>query len=403
MGTFIEIQCLNGTVIKGESFLTCTESSTWDFPVPYCVDVLESRTKTTTITTSTFTEDETTTLPTWDTTMTSENVSMTTSIPVSSVPDISDMREFLGSLMKFLYHGCESPVNMSKLCELSDGKSLFSDLTHLNATHLNDVKDMDRKLASYLDKATFQLRKPNIPQSLNFQNMLNFILYGNTETDSGYEKMSVIDEGAYRLVLCFYIDAILNDKRLNMMAPTPHEDINDKIKRLLIYILTIVHDNFKMTKGVEVNIIEITMPVQSQSSSESESPTDDTTDSLATLRASRSTLENNELIATVNMVPSQLIIETTTDLMISTSTEPNEPSGCFVYDLPATPAHTSSLVTFAENKTLNGFPDNLTYAPVGTRVNYSCLPGYSSFGNRSYVQCVANETWDRSNITCQGS
>lgn len=36
MGTFVEVRCKNGTVLSGEGFLSCTESGTWDFPMPKC-------------------------------------------------------------------------------------------------------------------------------------------------------------------------------------------------------------------------------------------------------------------------------------------------------------------------------------------------------------------------------
>lgn len=47
MGSFIEIQCLDGFTIKGESFLSCIETGTWDLPIPECIIIPPTTTTTT--------------------------------------------------------------------------------------------------------------------------------------------------------------------------------------------------------------------------------------------------------------------------------------------------------------------------------------------------------------------
>lgn len=46
MGTFVELQCTSGTVVKGEGFLSCIDSGIWDFPVPECVPIQMNSTTT---------------------------------------------------------------------------------------------------------------------------------------------------------------------------------------------------------------------------------------------------------------------------------------------------------------------------------------------------------------------
>lgn len=53
MGTFVEVRCQNNTVLSGESFLSCTESGTWDFSIPTCVQVTTTQAPTTTTVKST--------------------------------------------------------------------------------------------------------------------------------------------------------------------------------------------------------------------------------------------------------------------------------------------------------------------------------------------------------------
>lgn len=394
MGTFIEIQCLNGTVIKGESFLTCTESSAWDYSVPECIDFIQTTTETM-ITTQ---EDETTSYPTWDTTVTNENISSTSITPSSTDQvDTLTIRDFLRSFVKFLYQGCENRQNASELCEHVKDRNSFLDLTHLNATHLYDLKNMDTKLVMRLENATFQLRMSNVSQTLSFENILNFILYGSIG-NGGNEKLSASDEASYRLVLYFYIDAILNDSRLNMMKASPDENINDKIKRLLHQLVTIVYENYKTADFIVTD--ETTTSVTPKLSTELDNELQ--TETLAINRNSRSTLSDDSQIAAVNIATSHLNTETTTDLIISSSTEADKPVGCLLNDIPAPPTHSSIHMISTHNKTFHAISEDLMHAPVAARINYTCLPGYVTSGNKTYIECLENYTWNQLNLTCQG-
>lgn len=53
MGTFVEVRCENNTLLSGESLLSCTESGTWDFSIPKCVQVTTTQAPTTTTVKST--------------------------------------------------------------------------------------------------------------------------------------------------------------------------------------------------------------------------------------------------------------------------------------------------------------------------------------------------------------
>lgn len=60
MGTFVEVQCENDTMVKGEGFLSCIDSGTWDYAVPECI-AIPTTTSTTIRSTSTSTSSNTST------------------------------------------------------------------------------------------------------------------------------------------------------------------------------------------------------------------------------------------------------------------------------------------------------------------------------------------------------
>lgn len=84
MGTFVEVHCLNETVVKGEGFLSCIDSGSWDFPVPECIPkqidfaTIEPMPAVTTTTTTTTPATTTSTTTTVATTTTSTTVATTT-------------------------------------------------------------------------------------------------------------------------------------------------------------------------------------------------------------------------------------------------------------------------------------------------------------------------------------
>lgn len=84
MGTFVEVHCINGTVVKGEGFLSCIDIGIWDFPVPQCVHTTTTEASPVLITTTTTTTAATTTSSTTIATTTSTSTTTTTKKPVKS-------------------------------------------------------------------------------------------------------------------------------------------------------------------------------------------------------------------------------------------------------------------------------------------------------------------------------
>lgn len=82
MGTFVEVQCENETMVKGDGFLSCIDSGTWDLPVPECVSIPTTMITTTTPTTTTASTTLSMIIPTKTTVKTT--IPTTTSRPTSS-------------------------------------------------------------------------------------------------------------------------------------------------------------------------------------------------------------------------------------------------------------------------------------------------------------------------------
>lgn len=81
MGTFVEVQCENETMVRGDGFLSCIDSGTWDLPVPECVPIPTTTTTTTTSTTTAASTAISTMMPT--TTVVKTTIPTTTSRPTT--------------------------------------------------------------------------------------------------------------------------------------------------------------------------------------------------------------------------------------------------------------------------------------------------------------------------------
>lgn len=230
MGTFAEIQCDDDLVVDGENFLSCTENTQWDYPLPNCVI------KTTT------TEDASdhhspvnVYAP-----ITDDNVSVEDSDELNvHEPPIAPTMAFWQSLKKFLYQGCHSLRNTSsELCWKLSKPIEFSDLASYQPPETN--APMDKMLEENLQRCVNNLSKFSFSQKLTFENMFDCITnWENPATMSNDEKDSL------RLIICFYIDTVsLQTDHPTNSAVRPDESITDQIKRHLTRLVTAVFQNY---------------------------------------------------------------------------------------------------------------------------------------------------------------
>lgn len=297
MGSFVEVHCVNGTMVKGEwSMLSCIDSGTWDFPLPECIAIPPTSTTPKLISTSTSTSTSTTAMPSTSTTtmkttkkttrpMTTTKTTVktstarpttTTSQPLEttkattattqcdtvplmtfttpstttrpkpkpfqlkSMPD----KHFWLDLKQLYYYGCNHMKVKPILCKMLKNPANYTDLTQFELPETNDFKHMDQNLLIHLAQAEEMLNFQSDTE-LNFENLFPFILYG--KNDSAKNRMPSTMEHAYRFVLCLYIDTILLDKNLNMtflLEPPIDDNITQKLKYLLIRITSKVFEDY---------------------------------------------------------------------------------------------------------------------------------------------------------------
>lgn len=229
-GTLAEINCLNGTVIDGENFLTCNENGLWDMMVPNCV-VLS--TTTTTITTE---------LILIESTVTEEiiieklNISQIYEIVKNSkiIPD----KLFWKNLKDFLYSGCLNPIENPVFCLKCLIKPSLTDLTNFESPDSEEFQNMDTKLLELMEKAVIQklIDSNQIPVEILFE----YIMFGG---ESVPETISTTIGDSIRLVLTFYIDTIIMEKE-PIFAVTVNEQSTKttKIKLFLKYLSLFIYE-----------------------------------------------------------------------------------------------------------------------------------------------------------------
>lgn len=233
MGTFAEIQCDNDLVVEGENFLSCLETTQWDYPLPKCVikaTTEEVPTELTTVYANLSTTGDTD----GDSSIeVEENDDLI--VPTPKAPTMA----FWQSLKKFLYHGCSQRNTSSELCWKLSKSIEFSDLTTFQPPETND-HNMDTILVAGLQRCANNLNQFSFAHKLTFENVFDCI----TTWDNPYTASKDIKD-LLRLIVCFYIDTIsLVTVPTGSMAMKPDESITDQIKRHLTRIVTVVFQNY---------------------------------------------------------------------------------------------------------------------------------------------------------------
>lgn len=448
MGTFVEIQCENGTTIYGESFLSCTEGGTWDFPTPKCISP-----DTTTEATFTKPQERFTTYATdiADLLLTTEP----SAILISTLPD----KEFWLNLKSLFYVGCED-IHRVHFCSELQNETYFTDLTSFELPDNDEFRHMDVKLLALLNDVQRSLKIKSISNKLNVENLFKFILYGNIVKEPP-NQMTQITENSFRLVLCLYIDTIVLDKSLNLATVNQFikndENITQKLKVLLTRIVSIVYQNYQLSKkshkknefnqmavttNSDYSTTEIIKPITAAEISKNSNRnlrstfvTDDFTDSTSsTVIEDGTTLGDDVDITTSNedtntsvdvlsfttgsstsatdsesvQFVSSTVANTLDTLEVSTKiflieSQPQEEI-CHLNTLPESPLNSFIINIVASNKTIiSSDPKVNGTVPIHTKVYYGCKTGYKSNQQETiFSECINDSKWINTTIKCEG-
>lgn len=432
MGTIAEIQCQNDTVLEGESFLTCSENTQWDYPMPKCVRELTRTTNNIPGEDSTANDDHSIDMRSTETvdkflidnvkqlslesesliasTYNYENdneseeflLELQTTTESTKLDTTSDNeakkltfpdQHFWKNLRRFLYHGCSSYTAQNKRSELCSliplNESKFSDLSNFESSDSGEYRSMDTKLLMHLKNA-WKLSS-NYEKSITFENLFEFILYGQEEN---LNQIPSSEEKLLRLILSFYIDAIMFDRNsANALIETEEEygdafeNITSQIKIFIVRLAAIAFRNMPEIPTTTTTIAETIDEITS---------TDDII-SEESISVSQTSSDFNELST------SNYFTMTSDHPSMDNKSKNSHPDNCDLLLLPKLPSNSiiknvsstdTSIVVDVEK-----IRHQSTAVPVNTMVFYSCGKGYHLSGT-GYSQCLPNGTWIETNFEC---
>lgn len=494
MGSFVEVRCDNSTALSGEGFLSCTESGSWDFSMPKCVEIATSQAATTSTTKTTrsptkkpititraptkkpiTTRRETTKKPTTTTrpttptkrptaqTTTKKSVKTTTRVPaktstvrwtssttpkpVTTTDSITTEPPFLlretgtdpdetfwQNWKSLLYVGCENTnSNRSPFCDHIKNANEYSNLTLFELPETTEYQHMDTKLLRHLTEARKALESTKIRSTLNVDNLLRLILYGDRYSDPP-ANLSKTMENSIRIVLCLYIDTILLDKNFKpdvMMHNS--EDITQKLKSSLWQVASFAHENYRTPQKTE------TIPattVASSNSARSHRSTANTMTDIEFLSIDSHTMRravvNTEEIETTSTAaltqttpakvkshsPTTLarqmdvitekdlpLLETTSVVAIKTFTRTPTPNTCELHTLTDLPENSSLIKVVARDGTTTDGVANITKVSIGSKLSFQCREGFemTEATQVTATECQEDLTWSNVTFECKGN
>lgn len=462
MGTFVEIQCENGAVLRGESFLTCIDSGNWDLQMPTCI----SPPSTTPLTGEPTTDIITVPFATVS------SVSNSTA-PVNSTPALASKmavevpsqeflveilldKSFWTSLKQLYYYGCNNQKIVSTLCHQLVHPEFYTDLTSFELPETNEFRHMDVNLLSHLKAADEILFVYATDVQLDIENLLPFILYGSDMINASMAQMSETEKNAYRLVLCLYIDTILLDKNstIEQIAPSDDENITKKLKYYLVRVSSKAYSD-NLLKGIEGKeskkpteptihleshtvtppnnsdvtnrnyrsaVVENTTPIMHKHKNDTilEPVAPDVTtetivfqnnDSNSSIESGEDAIEIYET-TTVTVIGKNVStdIETHPAAVLPKDLEVEHESYeevCQLEALPSFPPNSIVSEVKMDNEAIFKNPDRLYLigpVAISTRVHFACKEGFKSLVNQSfYFECSDKLEWIGDSIKCEGN
>lgn len=412
VGTFAELTCLNATFINGENFLTCLDTSLWDYPIARCVDYLPtigidpnaedsfptkiSENFTTSTASIEFTTQSLLITSTTDTTTEFQEASsdMPTLSPISEIQSTTDATtttnnptDFWDQLKKFYYYGCAPSVshNISNLCQdvVVSEAVMFSDLSSTEMGDSTEFQNMDTKLMRSMNRALSR-----ISSTTTIEDMFDLILYGDEEVT----KLPVSVENSYRLVLCFFIDVIIADTDFTTTELQSNENnTNHSIKILLQKLFNRFRQEYL---GITV-VSTISAERHRRSTTVGDIQSERTY--MSTLKTVRKTNFDTTAFEESTILYSSREMSTETLSALSISTKAAEPR-CFVHNLSSV-LPINSIIQRIGSRTDTMLDTNLTVVP-NTTVFFSCKVGYELSGI-PYSKCNKIGVWGAIAFACE--
>lgn len=416
MGTFVEVECSGNTVIRGESFLTCTESGSWDFAVPQCIlpettTVDPSTSQTALVSSTEPTAFDLTPSSEWTSTTEQSSSSASTNDIASSTATTSDLsspipedeQSFWRNWKRLLLSGCDN----FPACECFKNPSWYSDVASFEMPESAEYRHMDVKLWNRLINASQSLQNNvTLRDDINIENLLPFILFTTFDEIPEETPAETVKVNAFRFVVHLYVDTILLSEGKEDIGPVNENDITRKIQKLLKEIVSLAHkneENFRETcartdpvspstektsfNRSQRSTVEVEVFTQLSSTTEmpGTSSVATTTDSMSTSTESTTVTTTTELEATISS---------------STTTEENVDPVC-VYG--ALPSHDETLF-IADVVDPDGSSFDVQFmeefgALPGTKVGFSCAKGYLCEGPAT-VECGLDGVWSSLQYHC---
>lgn len=415
VGTFAELTCLNATYINGESFLTCLDTSMWDYPVARCVNYLPTTSigpTTEDLFPNKISENLTSTAfveftakvsilnvhitTTTDSTTEFQEASSTdtpTLAPISQIPPTAETttttnqpNDFWEQLKKFYYYGCASSVyrNISILCQdvVASEAGMFSDLSSTEMGDSTEFQNMDTKLLRSMNRAISY-----ISSTTAIEDMFDLILYGDEELT----KLPASVKNSYRLVLCFFIDVIIADTDLSTTELQSNDNNTTHSIRMLLQ---------KLFNRFREEYLGITIKSTISADRHTRSTTNEDIKSVDTMSTSSTTSRTNfETTAfdetTISYSSSEM--STSTLSAWSISTEAEEPR-CTVH-LLSSKMPINSIIQGIGSNTDTIVDINLLVEP-NTTAYFSCKDGYELSGI-PYSKCNEAGVWGATAFACE--
>lgn len=463
MGTFVEVHCTNGTIVKGEGFLSCIDSGTWDFPVPECIDIpkqtatmqpfstmLMTSRRTTAASTSkppaathrltkapTTKKAATKAKPT--TKMTPKVMSKTTLIPKTTIANTTKSTTTIPkaiATVKLQYDTVSTTsistgknVQHQKPFEVHmlPDKQFWIDLKQLYYYGCNNLKvkptlcRLLKNASHYTDLTQFELPETNDFKDMD-QHLLTHLMHAeqllsdrSVDTNltvehlfsfilygnnvSTAQRMPLTTENAYRFVLCLYIDTILVDKNLKLSFVQMPPSDEENITQQLKYLLVRVTSKAFENYSV-ASLIGST-----------EEPTTDQTNAGAGILTGQPNNGNrirssNEQTSTESEERPQKIMSTKKlnnfDLIVESESIDDS---CQLEALPETPSNSFISEIKTDSEIIFNMPDRLyLIGPVSirTRAYFGCNEGFKPRSNIvHFFECNETLKWFGHPIECE--
>lgn len=418
MGTFIEVECVNGTEMKGEGFLTCTETGSWDFPISKCVQP-QTSTEATNIGTT-----EMTTLS--GTVLSTENERISTSSESNSPSEATTEEEsavtkefyaeanqsskgFWLEWKKLLFLGCPK----SEICSISVNPTKYSDLSDFEIPETKEYQNLDVKLWERLKEANNFVRSvPTAATGLNAGNLFDFILYSNiSKSNTPFDEM----ENSFRVVICLYIDTIVLSEE-NPSQGSDENSITAKVQVLLKSLASIARRNTVLGQSATTESEAITSKVvpgrnhrstedEYELSTENAATTIETTTENGPTGTSTATTESENddtsqvITSTAVQAATTEAIETTTFAIETTTLAKVH---CDLKQLLDSAQNVSiANIVLDESQIGDDGPALFDRFPTRTKIWFECIEGHRPVDALPMIaECKENSVWSKTDFSC---